>query len=182
MLVEAPKSAAAAAVATVASVSYGGVGPWLGGEDQVAGGALSDEAAAGASSAAAPCKIEDFHSHRCHVSMTNLTTAAITTAAQCSAACCATTSFTCTTAQWHAADATCLGGDVNKQPDCLKDAAWTTSLVNYVPKPAPRPTKLKCVYPHGPRFGIEACGLANGVGGYDDHTGIGMAAQIWKAG
>lgn len=42
-------------------------------------------------------------------------------------------------------------------------------------------TTLKCVYPHGPRFGIEACGLANGVGGYDDHAGIGMAAQIWKA-
>lgn len=43
-----------------------------------------------------------------------------------------------------------------------------------------RQQPLKCVYPHGPRFGIEACGLANGVGGYDDHHGIGMAAQIWK--
>ena len=47
--------------------------------------------------------------------------------------------------------------------------------------PKATPAALKCVYPHGPRFGIEACGLANGVGGYDDHQGIGMAAQIWKA-
>ena len=47
--------------------------------------------------------------------------------------------------------------------------------------PISAPAVLKCVYPHGPRFGIEACGLANGVGGYDDHQGIGMAAQIWKA-
>ena len=39
---------------------------------------------------------------------------------------------------------------------------------------------LKCVYPHGPRFGIEACGLANGKGGYDDHAGIGMAAQLFR--
>ena len=39
---------------------------------------------------------------------------------------------------------------------------------------------LKCVYPHGPRFGVEACGLANGFGGYDDHQGIGMAAQIFE--
>ena len=140
--------------------------------------------AASSAAAAAPCKIQDFHGHHCKVSMTNLTSAAIVTAAQCSAACCAATSFTCTTATWHAADATCLGGDVNKQPSCPRDNAWTSFLVNYVPKPPAPPTPpsgLKCVYPHGPRFGIEACGLANGVGGYDDHTSIGMAAQIWKA-
>ena len=73
--------------------------------------------------------------------------------------------------QWHAADGVCLGGDVNDQngKNCPRDGVWTTFLVNYAPKP-PAPTGLKCVYPHGPRFGIEACGLANGVGGYDDHA------------
>ena len=74
--------------------------------------------------------------------MTNLTSAAIVTAAQCSAACCAATSFTCTTATWHAADATCLGGDVNKQPSCPRDNAWTSFLVNYVPKPPPPPPPI----------------------------------------
>ena len=179
MLVAAPKVREGTAGAlTITTVTYGGVGPWFSGEADGADGAD------GASSAAAPCKIEDFHGHHCKVSMTNLTSAAIVTAAQCSAACCAATSFTCTTATWHAADATCLGGDVNKQPSCPRDNAWTSFLVNYVPKPPAPPTPpsgLKCVYPHGPRFGIEACGLANGVGGYDDHASIGMAAQIWKA-
>ena len=118
-------------------------------------------------SAGAPCKIEPFQTHHCTQRLTNLTSAAIKTADACSAACCAATKFTCTTAQWHAADGVCLGGDV-----CLhasRDRAWTTFLVNYTPKP-PAPSGLKCVYPHGPRFGIEACGLANGVGGYDDHA------------
>ena len=40
-------------------------------------------------------------------------------------------------------------------------------------------TTVKCVYPHSPRFGIEACGLYNGVGGYDDHAGIAMSAQVF---
>ena len=37
---------------------------------------------------------------------------------------------------------------------------------------------LQCVYPHPPRFGIEACALYNGAGSYDDHEGIAMAAQL----
>ena len=36
---------------------------------------------------------------------------------------------------------------------------------------------LQCVYPHQPRYGIEACALYNGVGGFDDHAGIAMPAQ-----
>ena len=39
----------------------------------------------------------------------------------------------------------------------------------------------QCVYPHSPRSGLEACALYNGVGGYDDHEGIAMAAQWWAA-
>jgi len=193
MLVPAPKDSAAAdsgagagagSALTISTVTYGGIGPWLLDEPPVEEEEEEEERTHSAAGSSASCKIEDFHSHHCHVSMTNLTSGAITTAAECSAACCAATKFTCNTAQWHAADAVCLGGDINKQPNCLRDSAWTTSLVNYVPKPpapAPTPGKLKCVYPHGPRFGIEACGLANGAGGYDDHAGIGMAAQIWKA-
>lgn len=46
---------------------------------------------------------------------------------------------------------------------------------------APRPEALECVYPHPPRFGVEACALYNGVGGFDDHAGIAMAAQRWAA-
>jgi len=41
--------------------------------------------------------------------------------------------------------------------------------------------QAKCVYPHSFRFGIEACALYNGVGGYDDHAGIAMPAQLFKA-
>ncbi len=183
-----PKTSAATDITdslTVTAITYGGVGPWL--NDQAAAALTSTEpnaeAGAAVAAATAPCKIEDFHSHRCHINMTNLTSTAISSAAECSAACCAATTFTCTTAAWHTTGGVCLGGDVDKQPNCLRDTTWTTSLVNYVPKPpAPAPAhQLKCVYPHGPRFGIEACGLANGVGGYDDHQGIGMAAQIWKA-
>lgn len=44
----------------------------------------------------------------------------------------------------------------------------------------PAPKQEKCVYPHQPRFGIEACGLYNGKGGPDDHAGIAMAAQFFK--
>ncbi len=40
---------------------------------------------------------------------------------------------------------------------------------------------LQCVYPHAARYGIEACALYNGKGGYDDHKGIAMAAQAWYA-
>ena len=39
----------------------------------------------------------------------------------------------------------------------------------------------QCVYPHSPRSGLEACALYNGVGGFDDHEGIAMAAQWWAA-
>ena len=52
--------------------------------------------------------------------------------------------------------------------------------------PAP-PTPLvheKCVYPHQPRFGIEACALYNGGGSesksFDEHLGIAMPAQFFK--
>jgi len=40
---------------------------------------------------------------------------------------------------------------------------------------------VKCIYPHSLRFGIEACALYNGMGGYDDHAGIAMPAQLFKA-
>jgi sialate O-acetylesterase len=45
------------------------------------------------------------------------------------------------------------------------------------PLPTPPP---KCVYPHQPRFGIEACALYNGAGGYDSHAGIAMPAQLYQ--
>jgi hypothetical protein len=93
MLVAAPKGGSSAGSApTITTVTYGGVGPWLDEERQ----ALvyknttwprpppppAARAVGGAAVPAAPCKIEDFHGHRCHVGMTNLTAAAITTAAQ----------------------------------------------------------------------------------------------------
>jgi len=43
------------------------------------------------------------------------------------------------------------------------------------------PSAEQCVYPHPPRFGVEACALYNGAGSYDDHGGIAMAAQVWRA-
>ena len=43
--------------------------------------------------------------------------------------------------------------------------------------PPPPPAPLRCVYPHQPRFGIEACGLYNGAGGFEEHSGVAMAAQ-----
>ena len=48
-----------------------------------------------------------------------------------------------------------MGGDVNKQPNCLRDGGWVTSLVNFAPKP--QKPALQCVYPHAGRFGIETC-------------------------
>ena len=45
----------------------------------------------------------------------------------------------------------------------------------------PQADVVKCIYPHSLRFGIEACALYNGVGGYDDHAGIAMPAQLFKA-
>merc|ERR1712086_532833 len=44
-----------------------------------------------------------------------------------------------------------------------------------------RADAVKCIYPHSLRFGIEACALYNGVGGYDDHAGVAMPAQLFKA-
>ena len=46
-----------------------------------------------------------------------------------------------------------------------------------VPSALEAPSALQCVYPHEPRFGIEACALYNGIGGYDDHQGVAMPAQ-----
>ena len=58
-------------------------------------------------------------------------------------------------------------------------APWTTSA--QATNATASPPKLKCVYPHSPRFGVEACALYNGVGGYDAHTGIAMAPQFFQA-
>ena len=158
--------AAPASPGKVSQVMYGGTGPWL--------GQLEKPEPAAPNQA---CNVSDFHSHRCHVEMTNLSSAAITTSAACVAACCAATKFVCNTAQWHAPDNTCMGGDVNKQPNCLRDGGWVTSLVNFAPKP--QKPALQCVYPHAGRFGIEACALYNGgAGGYDAHAGIAMAPQV----
>ena len=45
----------------------------------------------------------------------------------------------------------------------------------------PKPNAEQCVYPHSPRFGLEACALYNGEGGYDAHAGVAMPAQWWSA-
>ena len=47
------------------------------------------------------------------------------------------------------------------------------------PRAAAPVSALQCVYPHPDRFGIEACSLYNGRGGYDDHAGIAMPAQYF---
>ena len=50
------------------------------------------------------------------------------------------------------------------------------SSASLAPPPSP-PAPLRCVYPHQPRFGIEACALYNGAGGFEEHAGVAMAAQ-----
>ena len=62
-------------------------------------------------------------------------------------------------------------------------AGKVSGRVKVAPTPAPVPTpapQVKCVYPHSLRFGVEACYLLNGQGGFDDHQGVAMAAQVYK--
>jgi hypothetical protein len=87
-------------------------------------------------------------------------------------------------------------GGTAAQPTCYNqaggccflktDAAWPgqpgqPGVVSGSSKPLPPPPPpkaLTCVYPHQPRFGLEACGLYNGgAGGYDAHAGVAMPAQ-----
>lgn len=59
-------------------------------------------------------------------------------------------------------------------PGRMRDRAGTPPLIE---ASALSDSSLKCVYPHQPRYGIEACALYNGIGGYDGHQAIAMSAQ-----
>ena len=66
-----------------------------------------------------------------------------------------------------------------------KYAGWTsgsTKPLPPTPPPPPPPPGEKCVYPHQPRYGLEACALYNGAGGFDDHKGIAMPPQWFAVG
>lgn len=170
-------------------VLYGGTGPWLSSSEEADVLVADSKRGVGSSSSVNPTSEQQqqqaskpatcnltrlWEKVDCHVNMTNLTSPAITSADQCVAACCAATKFTCNMAQWCEAGQGCpapgcYGGN---EPSCTRSAGWVTFQ-----SPAPE----KCVYPHQPRFGLEACGLYNGVGGYDDHAGVAMPAQYFRA-
>ena len=67
-----------------------------------------------------------------------------------------------------------------------KYAGWTSGSTKPLPPtpppPPPPPPGEKCVYPHQPRYGLEACALYNGAGGFDDHKGIAMPPQWFAVG
>jgi hypothetical protein len=171
------------APAAVKFIKYGGTGPWLssdGAHERMLAPAPSPFSS-DSSDSAPPCNSTVFSTHTCTHKMTTLTSPSITSAQQCIAACCAFTKSICNYAGWEASEEACVIGNEHDQDghNCPKNGAWETYLVNWTPLP-PSPAPIKCVYPHQPRFGIEACALYNGAGGYDSHAGIAMPAQLYQ--
>jgi hypothetical protein len=177
------------AAPAVKFVQYGGSGPWLSSSTSSPGPAsasvLAPVPVPVPAPAPPPCSSQTFSGHTCAFKMTNLTSPSITTADECVAACCAATKFVCNYAGWESSQKACIAGDEHNQGgnNCPRNSAWDTFLVNWAPVPVPpSPAPVKCVYPHQFRFGIEACALYNGQGGYDSHAGVAMAAQLYQTG